>query len=202
LAAHLTPRSPDIVVYRRRYLMITRPSRNWIIVAAIGATVAAVAVGPSAVASEGRSGRPAFKEQLSGYEETPAISTPGGGQFRARIDAKNQEITWQLSWADLEAVVTQAHIHFAGPSEAGGISVFLCTNLGNAPVPTQACPTGAGTIAGTIRPVDVIGPTPQGIDPGQFDELVAAIRTGNTYVNVHSTKYPNGEIRAQLGHHH
>ena len=44
----------------------------------------------------------------------------------------------------------------------------------------------------------MIGPAAQGIDPGQFDELAAALRSGTTYVNVHSTKYPVGEIRAQL----
>ena len=57
-------------------------------------------------------------------------------------------------------------------------------------------------MTGTIRPADVIGPVGQGIDAGQFAELVAAIRAGVTYVNVHSTKYPGGEIRAQLGQGH
>ena len=57
-------------------------------------------------------------------------------------------------------------------------------------------------MTGTVRPADVIGPAGQGIDPGQFAELVAAIRAGATYVNVHSTKYPGGEIRAQLEHGH
>ena len=54
------------------------------------------------------------------------------------------------------------------------------------------------TVAGTIRAADVVGPTAQGIEPGEFAELVAAVRAGVTYVNVHSTKYPGGEIRAQL----
>jgi hypothetical protein len=50
----------------------------------------------------------------------------------------------------------------------------------------------------------VVGPSGQGIEPGEFDELVAAVRAGRTYANVHSTKYPAGEIRAQLdrGHKH
>jgi hypothetical protein len=37
---------------------------------------------------------------------------------------------------------------------------------------------------------------------GSFDELVAAMRAGHTYVNVHSTgadpAWPGGEIRAQI----
>ena len=49
---------------------------------------------------------------------------------------------------------------------------------------------------------DVIGPNGppamQGIEPGAIGELVAAIRAGHTYVNVHSSKWPGGEIRAQI----
>ena len=131
-----------------------------------------------------------------------AVSTPGGGEFRAHLDEANQEITWELSYANLEAPVLQAHIHFGSPAQAGGISVFLCTNLGNGPIGTQACPAAPATISGTIRPNDVVGPAAQGIDPGQFAEVVAAIRADLTYVNVHSVKYPAGEIRAQLGHNH
>ncbi len=76
--------------------------------------------------------------------------------------------------------------------------MFLCTNLGNGPVGTQACPP-SGTVTGTIRPVDVIGPAGQGIAAGEFDELVAAIRAGATYANVHTDLRPGGEIRGQLG---
>ena len=94
--------------------------------------------------------------------------------------------------------MTQAHIHFGGPRQSGGISVFLCTNLGNGPAGTQACPPDGATVTGTIRPADVIGPADQGIAAGEFGELLDAIRHGATYVNVHSTLYPGGEIRAQL----
>jgi CHRD domain len=45
----------------------------------------------------------------------------------------------------------------------------------------------------------VIGPAGQGISAGQFDELVDAIRAGATYANVHTTLYPGGEIRGQIG---
>ena len=55
-------------------------------------------------------------------------------------------------------------------------------------------------LRGIIRPADVIGPAGQGITAGQFDELLQAIRAGATYVNVHSTLYPGGEIRSQIDH--
>jgi hypothetical protein len=49
---------------------------------------------------------------------------------------------------------------------------------------------------------DVIGPTAQGIEPGALRELIAAIRAGKTYVNVHTTKWTAGEIRSQITHDH
>ena len=59
-----------------------------------------------------------------------------------------------------------------------------------------------------IDATDVIGPEAQGIEPGAFAELIAAMRAGHTYANVHSSKWPTGEIRTQIlgerkhhGHH-
>ena len=97
--------------------------------------------------------------------------------------------------------MAQAHIHLGGRHQSGGISAFLCTNLGNGPAGTQACPAAPATIEGVITPADIVGPAAQGITAGQFDELVRAIRAGVTYVNVHSSLYQGGEIRAQLGDH-
>ena len=48
----------------------------------------------------------------------------------------------------------------------------------------------------------MIGPAGQGIDPGEYGELLRAIRAGATYANVHSSKYATGEIRAQLNERH
>ncbi|GIG87240.1 CHRD domain-containing protein [Plantactinospora endophytica] len=142
------------------------------------------------------------RERLTGYQEDPlAISTSGTGRLSLGIDEDEQELTYQLSYEGLEGNVTQAHVHVGGRAQSGGISAFICTNLGNGPAGTQACPAAPATVTGTIRPVDVIGPTAQGITAGQFDELVAAVRAGATYVNVHSSLYPGGEIRAQLGRH-
>lgn len=143
--------------------------------------------------------RKRIREFLTGYEETPlALSTTGKGTFVARLDLNTQEIEYELSYADLEAEVTQAHIHFGSTRQSGGISVFLCTNLGNGPAGTQLCPAQPATITGTITPSDVIGAAAQGIAAGEFAELMQAIQNGVTYVNVHTTKYPAGEIRAQL----
>jgi hypothetical protein len=148
-------------------------------------------------------GKRNLRETLEGYQEVPAVSTKGSGEFNARIDEAAQEIRYRLSYGDLEGAVAQAHIHFAQKSVNGGIAVFLCTNLGNGPPGTQACPASPATISGTIRPADVIaGAAAQGLAAGEFAELLAAIRAEATYVNVHSTTFPGGELRAQLATRH
>ena len=143
------------------------------------------------------------REVLSGYQEDPAVlSTTGTGTFRAVVNERTQEITYTLTYANLEGPVTQAHIHFGQPWQNAGIVVFLCTNLANGPAGTQLCPEAPATVTGTLTPADVIGPTAQGITAGQFEEFLAAVRAGVTYANVHSALYPAGEIRAQIEHHH
>jgi hypothetical protein len=162
----------------------------------VGVIAALAAVGTVAVAGGGDN----FREDLTGYQEDPLVlSTTGNGSFKAHVNDSQQTIDYRLRYADLEGAVQQAHIHFGGLHQSGGISVFLCTNLGNGPVGTPVCPAAPGTVTGTLDPTDVIGPAGQGIDAGEFAELVDAMRSGVTYANVHSTKYPGGEIRAQLG---
>jgi hypothetical protein len=137
---------------------------------------------------------------LTGFEETAfTLSTPGNGRFDALISGDETQIEWQLSYADTESTVTQAHIHLGQRATTGGIVVFLCTNLGNGPAGTQACPQ-SGTITGTITAADVTaGAAGQGLNAGEFEELLRAIRAGATYANVHTTGRPGGEIRNQIG---
>lgn len=121
---------------------------------------------------------------------------------RGQIDDQAGEVRWELTFGDLESDATQSHIHFENSTSSGPVVVFLCTNLGNSPVPVQACPAAGGTISGTIKAADVIGVAggaAQGIANGDFDDLVRAVRAGAAYVNVHSTTRPAGEVRAQLG---
>jgi hypothetical protein len=128
----------------------------------------------------------------------PGTRSPPVSSFRARISESREEISYRLRYADLEGNITQAHIHLGGAAQSGGIRMFLCSTLADPPAGTPACPAAPGEVSGTLEPRDVIGPAEQGIDPGEFDELVDAIRAGVTYANVHTSKYPGGEIRAQL----
>lgn len=205
--------------------MLIRRTRLWTVAVAASAAVAATALGTAAM-GDGRDdsgdkreshdsrdshgswdwsdsrGKEVVRAKLSGYEEDPlTISTPGFGRFVAHIDERNKEIKYQLTYDELKDV-EQAHIHFGGRHQSGGIAAFLCSNLkdakGGAPKHVPACPKSPAKVEGTIKRDDVVGPAAQGIEPGEFDELVDAIEAGVTYVNVHTKKYPNGEIRGQI----
>ena len=156
------------------------------------ATVALLAVA-TATGAFADGGKKHFKAELSGYDEVPAISTTGSGTFDASIDEGTTTITYALTYAGLEGTATTAaHIHFGQPNANGGVSAFLCG--GDKP----ACTPGSGTFTGTIEPADIVGPSAQGIAPGEWAELVQAIRGRVTYANVHTNKHPGGEIRGQL----
>lgn len=147
---------------------------------------------------------------LTGYQEVPAVSTTGDGEFRARISDDETSIQYELTYKELQGTVLQSHIHFGQPGVNGGIVVWLCGNQSttppvNPPTGVQPCPAPPATITGTITAANVIcaGCTPtnpigQGIAAGEFDELLAAIRAGATYVNVHTNLWPGGEIRSQI----
>ena len=162
---------------------------------AVAVTGAMAVAGTAAVAGGGSK---QLRTSLHGYEEVPVVSSTGSGTFRATVAPSGDGFAYRLSYSGLEGNVTQAHIHLGQPSVNGGISVFFCTNLGNGPAGTQACPPSPATVTGTIAPADVIGPAVQGIAPGEMAELMRAIRAGVTYANVHSSLFPSGEIRGQV----
>ena len=152
-----------------------------------------------------KDGKFVVRAELIGLQEVPAVSTPAHGSFRAVVDPVANTITYRLTYDALEGTVTQSHVHFGQRNVNGGVSFFLCSNLGNGPVGTQACPVGPAELTGVITAEQVVGPGAappappgQGIEPGALAEIVAAIRNGTAYANVHSSKWPTGEIRGQL----
>jgi hypothetical protein len=194
----------------------------------VAATCAALMLGcaAAAIADNERRNEDDFAARLSGFNEVHfiggaapalrgAISTAARGSFKTEIDDRANVIRYTLSFEGLEGDVTQAHIHFGQRHSVGGIVVWLCQTTGTpAPAAVAAATPECGgprasTVTGMIAPTQVLDVVGQGIAAGQFDELVRAIRAGATYANVHSTSFPPGEIRGQIGrnrhggsHHH
>jgi hypothetical protein len=135
---------------------------------------------------------------LQSRQEVPAISGFATGSFESELSADLTSLEWELTYAGVSSGVTQAHIHIGQTAVNGGIMVFFCSNLGNGPAGTPACPANGGTLTGTFTAADIVGPTGQGVEPGNFFEFQRALRQGVTYVNVHSVTYPGGELRGQV----
>ena len=173
--------------------------RRYVFVAVMIAGLAAVSF---AVASKGfgplrHHDPPKAKEfhaRLNGYQETPSVSSTGVGDFRAKLVAPDK-LHYVFQYAGLEGGNSLfAHVHFGTRFVAGGVSFFLC---GGSTKPTP-CPNVEGTVEGDVGPADVIGPNNQGIEPGSFAEIVKAMQAGDAYANIHTTRWPGGEIRGQI----
>ena len=156
------------------------------------AAALALALGGAASPALGDDTTRTIRALLSGYDEVPAVSTAGTGEFSARVTG--DAIAYRLSYQNLRGSTTAAaHIHFGNAGTTGGVIVHLCGG-GAAP----ACPPVGGTVEGVITAAQIEGPAGQGIAPGEYGEVLAAIRAGVTYVNVHTNLHPSGEIRGQV----
>jgi len=173
-----------------------------------------------------------LRTNLSGFNEVIAPSLPTGGAFSAgagavfttgsgslklKIDKQNREIDYELFYQFPDAPATptgaqfvnQAHLHFGQKHTTGGINVWLCQSADNmAPLDvrpsTPMCPSPSGTVTGTIRPAQILTLAGQGFPDGvdAFDALLEAIENNAIYANVHTDRFPGGEIRGQVNDRH
>ena len=149
-----------------------------------------------------------FRAKLVGAQEVPVVSTQGSGEFEARIEPDGS-LSFKLSYENLEGAATPpvvplfAHIHLGQKSVNGGVTIFLCGGGGK-----PACPASPATVEGTITAADVIPLGAQQVPAGAdgLNEIIRAMREGNTYANVHTPVSTGGEIRGQIkvdnGRHH
>ena len=166
----------------------------WRATTAVAVAVAALSVAAAPAAAQG-----AHVIRLLPQHEVPAVSSAASGEFRAMVDEDAGTIAYTLSYQNLQGEVRQGHIHLGQHSVNGGIMVWLCQSAVNVD-PTGLSPTcpASGSVSGVIHAASVVGPAAQGIDPTGFAEVVRSIRAGIAYVNVHSSKFPGGELRGQL----
>jgi hypothetical protein len=173
--------------------------------------VGVLAIGAAAMAHGDGRGRESAP--LNGYQEVTSVSTGGFGSFRLKINKDEDSVDYTLSYTGLESAVTQAHIHFAQRSQNGPIAVWLCDGdpaaapnppAAPASTPPVCPPASGGSVSGTFRPNDLIA-TGRGLGPGtgtgndrEWRELLAAIKVGHTYANVHTATFGGGEIRGQI----
>jgi CHRD domain len=164
--------------------------------AIVVAAMAAVMLG---LLAPGVSAQPTtFRAVLSGADEVPARDTDARGVATFELSADGTELHYRIVVANIENVFA-AHIHCGAPDVAGPIGVTLF--MGS---------PGGGAFNGVLTTDSVTAP-----DAGNacgwtdLDALIAAIESGDTYVNVHTNDgvdppntgpgdFPGGEIRGQI----
>jgi hypothetical protein len=115
-----------------------------------------------------------WSTSLAGTDEVPPTASPATGSFSATLGSG--QITYALTWSNLLEPVTAAHIHQAPAGVNGPIVIPLSVALGTTSGSTNE------TISVAQSLIDQISANPSGF-----------------YVNVHSSIFPGGEIRGQLG---
>ena len=115
-----------------------------------------------------------FNGVLQGSQEVPANASAGTGSVSLSIDSVTRDWTLTGNFANLSANSSNAHIH--GPA-LPGVSAGVIVGLPYTSGATSGSISGAGTF--TVP---------------QFNDLVGL----KYYVNLHSTSFPGGELRAQL----
>jgi hypothetical protein len=135
-----------------------------------------------------------FRTHLAGRYEVPVRDTQAQGQATFQLNKEGTALEYKLNVANIENIL-QAHIHVGPADGIGGIVVWLYPS---AP-PAQLMPGRFdGRLAeGTITSANLVGV----LAGHSLADLIAEIEAGNTYVNVHTTQYPPGEIRGQLHNH-
>jgi hypothetical protein len=114
----------------------------------------------------------AYAATLSGRQEVPPNDSAGTGSAEVEYHARSGLVHWRVSYGGLTGPVTGAHIHGpAGPGQNAGILIPFAVGANGGPVTGQARVTA---------------------------EQAAQLASGHWYVNLHTARYPGGELRGQL----
>ncbi|MGB5369175.1 MAG: CHRD domain-containing protein, partial [Flavobacteriaceae bacterium] len=128
-----------------------------------------------------------FTTSLKGSNEVPAAITKAAGHVSVKISKDEQSIYYKITAANIDDV-RASHFHLAPTGVNGPVVVTLYSN------PVQPSGPQNGVLAeGVVTAANVTGTL-----AGDLVSLISAIRTGNIYVNVHTSNYPGGELRGQL----
>ena len=142
-----------------------------------------------------------LRAKLTGFQEVPAKFTAGSGTFRATLSPDGTSLTYTLAWSNLTAAPLFAHIHIGQPAVNGAVMVFLC-NDPNTPRTRPNCGGATSSVTGTLTAADIgkpeAGAAAQGINPGDFAGFLSVVRGHVSYANVHTPKFPGGEIRGRV----
>ncbi len=149
------------------------------------ALVAFVALSALAVAAPQKP--KTFSAHLSGKQEVPAVDTKGQGQLNMQLSKDGTKLHFRLNAANLKKI-TAAHLHLGAKGFNGEPVALLFGG------PTTSVQARALLAKGTLTDASLIGP----LAGMTIKDLVAKIKAGEIYVNVHTEAFPTGAIRGQV----
>jgi hypothetical protein len=141
-----------------------------------------------------------FVATLSGANEVPPANSPGTGQTKVFLDLAAHTLQVNVIFSGLTAGTTASHIHCCAPP---GVNAIVATTVPTFPGFPLGVTSGSYssplfdlTLPGFYNPA-FLGAN-GGTAAGAEAALETGIQTGNSYLNVHTTAFPGGEIRGQL----
>jgi hypothetical protein len=155
--------------------------------------VGALSTGATVSAQEtSHPGASVFVARLNAAQEvqTPPVVSQATGRGVFVISERDTKIRFELSSRGLGRI-TQAHIHLAPRGQNGAVVLFLF------PLSAKGVNGENWSVSGTLTADDIVQP-PAPAPPLTFAQIVAAIKAGNAYANIHTVIHPAGEIRGQL----
>lgn len=152
---------------------------------AVTILILGVAAGPTAIFAQQK-----FTAKLSGNNEVPPVTTAGSGMATFQLSGDGKSLDYQLNLTKMNSVMG-AHIHSGKQGQNGPVIAGLFNpNMSEPPT---------GTINGLLKKGTLTSADLSGSMAGkQISNLVNMIKSGEAYVNIHTTKYQNGEIRGQI----
>ena len=132
-----------------------------------------------------------YDVMLTGSAQVPAVDTKASGEATFQLSDDGMSLSYKISVVDLENA-TMGHIHLAMAGANGPVATWLYPS---APPPVTKAGKFTGVLAeGTLTAASLTGP----LAGKTIADLMTEIKNGNAYVNIHTEKNPNGELRAQI----
>ncbi|MEO5884789.1 MAG: CHRD domain-containing protein [Candidatus Limnocylindrales bacterium] len=123
-----------------------------------------------------------FKASLTGDAQVPPITVDATGKATVTIADDESSVSWKVTYSGLTGDAAAGHIHFGAADAAGPVMIPFAS----------VSKSGSD---GSFASGDYAGG--EGL-PADWDAVLAAIRDGDAYVNIHTAANQAGEIRGQL----